>query len=169
MLLEGATPVAASKGHIPDAFLLLQEQGYRLIYLYRRNILKSIVSHLNSLRLREKFPGMSNAVSEDQVMGQIEVDLPAFDYLLKFRKISESLHHWFFDNFAGDKIKMSYEELLEDEAAFSTRTLRFIGVEQQQLHGAFYKNTPDTLREAVTNYAEFAAKFQGTEYAGFLD
>jgi hypothetical protein len=171
----GPYPVLGFKAKVtdmlgaPGLILELQRHGYRLVHLRRENLLKSVTSHMNALKLQEKFDGISNASRPDQVMGGIEIDLAKFDYFLARRVLSESLHAWFYENFAGEKIRVSYEELIADEPAFMARFLAFIGAPARVLHGTFHKNTPPSLHEAVLNYDAFARHFAGTPYAHYLD
>jgi hypothetical protein len=116
----------------PGLMLDLRDLGFRLIYLRRENILKSVTSQMNAQKLQKLHDGISNAERPDQVMGGIELDLATFDRLLERRRLAESLHTWFYDHYAGEKTTLT-------------------GAPPRDLRGAFHKNTPPSLREAVLN------------------
>jgi hypothetical protein len=153
----------------PAIMAALRRHGFRLVYLYRENILKSVVSHLNSMKLKENFGGISNAVSADQVRGRILIDLDRFDHFLERRRLSESLHRWFVEHFTGDRLRISYEAMQAPDGEVERVLLDFLGLSHQAMHGTFHKNTPARLSEAVINYDEFRARYEGTEFARFLD
>jgi hypothetical protein len=154
--------------NLPAVLLRLQNQGFRLIYLCRGNPLKAVISFLNGKRLEAQTGGW-NAEKPTDVMGPILVDCEEFDNVLIRRILDQKLHKWFFEQFCGQKIQLSYEDLIEDQNAFTSKLLCFLGQESEQLVGLFYKNTPARLRDAVINYVDLEAKYRHTEYAKFLD
>jgi hypothetical protein len=155
--------------HVPDTMLALGDRGFRLIYLKRYNILKSVVSDLNAARLQMRHDGISNASRPDQVQGGIHVDFAEFERRLYRRQLAESLHRWFFDSYDLPKLALAYEDLLADETGTMAALCDFIAVERRALSSTFLKNTPPLLSEAVLNYDAFADRLKNSEHARFLD
>lgn len=148
----------------------LEEHNIKLIYLSRLNIVKSVVSKLNALRMRA-LKGKSNADSRRDVLGPIQVDLNEFAMYLHQREKSEAWHSWFFEQHSGPKINLLYENLMKNEDTFFKCFFNFLNVEPS-LAGTqetrFFKNTPDRLSEAVLNYDELLNQYIGTAYEPYF-
>lgn len=155
---------------VSDFYDYLYRYRFRLIYLKRRNIIKSALSMLNAHHLvREYGDGHWNASRKGQVQGAFYV--PPDDLLtqLQERIHLEKWHQRFFDLYEEDKIQLSYEDMLQDEGHFMSRMLGFLQVQQNTLRGRFLKNTPNRLQDAILNYDEIQRLFLNTYFERFFD
>lgn len=141
---------------------------YRMIYLHRRNVLKSVVSIINS-QLLHATHRVWNATEAEQVAVPIRIELADLDQRIEKRQRAQARHRAAYDAYPGQKILMCYEDLLGDRPAFLARLFAFLDLPDAVLESRFQKNTADDLRTAISNYDEVAAHFAGTEMAAFLD
>jgi len=147
----------------------LLDHDFTLIYLKRRNILKSVVSLLNMQRLLSVFgPGNSNAVHPDRVQGPIYVDPERFAAFLRERVQREEWHDRFYEAYEGDRQTFFYEDLLEDLDRFLDEVQRVLGLTPVPLVGSLYKNTPDRLSDAIVNYEEICGLVRGSPFERYL-
>ena len=150
-----------------DSFL--HQHKFRLIYLKRRNLIKSALSMLNARRLVGKYgDGNWNASHKEQVQGAFYVPPDALIAQLQKRIRLEAWHQRFFDLYAENKQQFFYEDLLEDEAKFMRRLLSFLDVDDKTVQGLFFKNTPDQLEQAILNYDEIRSLFVNTYFERFF-
>jgi len=59
--------------------------------------------------------------------------------------------------------------LLSDREVFFQDLLGYLGVDAVPLKGAFLKNTPDRLSDAIRNYGEIRSLFSGTCFERLFD
>ena len=149
-------------------FYTIQERGFRLIYLKRRNIIKSVLSACNARRLRRKY-GLSNAEKTRQVLGPVYVEPEAFLVEFGRRARIERGHEIFFEAYKFEKRMSYYEDLLDNQETFFRDLLGYLGVGFAPLTGKFVKNTPDKLSTAIRNYGEIRSLFSGTCFERLFD
>jgi LPS sulfotransferase NodH len=148
----------------PEAFSdLLQSLDVKLIFLKRRNRIKTVVSMFRSRLLKEKV-GDYNARSKALSLGKLPLDPDKFDELLKMREALDDKLEEFVDTLGLPTLEMFYEELLADETSFFQRIYEFLGVPYAEGRGETVKNTSDDLRESVENYEELKSRYAGTPY-----
>lgn len=153
---------------LPEFFPFLVRQNFALVYLFRKNRLKAVISHINALRLNQKTSEL-NATQPEHVVEKLHVSVSQIQALLERRDFVESLHRWFYDKFTGPKTRICYEEMLQDEARFFSSLQTFLGVEPVATTGKFFKNTSDNLQEAVANYDELRQFCIANGYERFLE
>ena len=146
----------------------LERHRFKLIYLKRRNIVKSVLSLYNAERLRKKYRS-SNAENEHQIQGPIYIDPERFIQDLERREKLERAHEKFYQAFGLDKQIFYYEDLIQSQNLCLSHLLAFLGVKGIPLKGKFLKNTPDSLCDAVLNYEEFHKRLSGTRFEHCLE
>lgn len=148
----------------------LHDHNFRMIYLRRRNLIKSALSMLNAHRLVQKFgQGHWNASHKEQVQGAMYVSPDDLLAELTVRIRHEVWHQRFFDLYAGKKRVFFYEDLVRDARAFLEGVQDFLDVPYHDLKGVFLKNTPDRLTDAILNYDEIYALFEDTCFERFFE
>ena len=140
---------------------------FKLIYLKRRNIVKSVVSLLNARRLKNRY-GHLNAEKQHHIQGALHVSPASFAKELQRRIRIEEAHQKFFDACQVQKEEFLYEDLIKMPDIFFKTLLNFLSVPPKRLHGKFYKNTPDNLREAIENFSEIQTLLKGTSFEPML-
>ena len=149
-------------------FFSLQDNAFKLIYLKRKNIIKSVLSLCNAHNLRREY-GIWNAEHENRVLGAVHVDPEVFVRKLKERILLESAHEKFYEAYGGEKKIWYYEDLVSDQDGVFCALQNYLNVTHLQLSGKFFKNTPDTLSDAIENYDEIRNLFIGTSFEQFLE
>ena len=150
-------------------FTQLEAHDYKMVYLKRKNIVKSVVSKLNQERLlREYGPGNSNISDRNRVQKALHVHPPEFLETLRFRIKLESWHDRFAAAYGAEKRTVFYEDLLDSPEEYFGPILELLGVKPLKLSGEYIKHTPDRLSEAIENYDEIVELARGTRYAELL-
>lgn len=144
----------------------LLENDVRIIHQIRRNKLKYIVSVIRARMLRSE-QGRSNVLDNDQrPIGPIEIPVPVFTRATRRLNVVGRLDR-FVERLELPKITTAYEDLLANESQELKRVWDFLGVSSRPTEGATRKNTPDDIREAVTNIDEILE--QHPEMLEFVD
>jgi LPS sulfotransferase NodH len=147
---------------------LLRERKCRIIQMQRRNPVKAVVSTLNARRQWE-LSGNWNRLSETTKLAPFAVDPSEFDRLLQEREQLDGSLQEYVERLQLPTLRLFYEDLLQDKAAFVSRTLEFLNSTNQPLNSMTLKNTNDDLREAVVNFDELRACYAGTRYEAMFD
>ncbi|MEM9412494.1 MAG: hypothetical protein AAGA30_15375 [Planctomycetota bacterium] len=144
----------------------LIENEFKIIHQVRNNLLKYIVSVIRAKMLRSE-QGRSNVLDHDQrPLGPIEIPVPVFTRATKRLNVVGRLNR-FVERLELPKLVISYEDLLKDEPSQLRQVWNFLGVDHIPTEGGTRKNTPDDIREAVTNIDEIIQHHP--EMAKFLD
>ena len=131
----------------------LQENSVKVVHQIRRNKLKYIVSVIRARMLRSE-QGRSNVLDEEQrPIGPIEIPVPIFTRATRRLNVVGRLDR-FVERLEVPKMTTAYEDLLADEQQELQRIWEFLGVSNRPTEGATRKNTPDDIRQAVTNIDE---------------
>lgn len=144
-----------------DSFAeFLKANGVKVIHLYRRNIIKSLVSTFNGRKLSKEKNGQWNIRSDDSTeLGQISIDPDEFRNWFVGRVICERVTQDFVEDLPLDVLRISYEDLFCQHEVSTKRILNFLGFEGVELRGRFKKITSDKLSEAVSNLDELMSLF----------
>ena len=138
----------------------LVTNNFKVIHLYRRNIIKSLVSTFNGLKLSNKNNGHWNIhSSESTSLGQITIDPLEFNKWFFGRVLCERVTQDFVQDLPLDVLRLSYEDLFSEHQVSIKRVLNFLGFENSNLKGNFKKITSDDLSKAVSNLTEIKALF----------
>ncbi|MEE2925102.1 MAG: sulfotransferase domain-containing protein [bacterium] len=136
-----------------DSFAeFLKANSVKVIHLYRRNVIKSLVSTFNGQRLSKEKNGLWNIPSNDSTeLGQISIDPQEFRNWFHGRILCERVTQDFVEDLPLDVLRISYEDLFCQHEVSTKRILNFLGFKSVKLRGKFKKITSDKLSEAVSN------------------
>ncbi len=144
----------------------LTDNSIKVIYQIRRNKLKYIVSIIRARMLRAEH-GCSNVLNSDQQpIGPIEIPVDVFTRATRRFNVIARLER-FVDKLSLPKLVTAYEDLLDDESQELNRIWDFLEVDRQPTEGSTRKNTPNDIRQAVTNIDEIIQRHP--EMAEFVD
>jgi hypothetical protein len=142
------------------------ERDFRVIHQVRTNHLKYIVSVIRARMLRSKH-GVSNLLESDQKpIGAVEIPEPIFARAKKRLNVVGRLDR-FVERLPLKKLTLIYEDMLDNEAQELQKAWQFLGVSNTPTEGLTSKNTPDDIRQVVTNLDELIDKHP--EMAQFVD
>jgi hypothetical protein len=140
----------------------------KIIFLGRRNIIKSVVSDINANRLKKAF-GDYNIRKDKHRLPPPKIYPDMFnDWLLNRERLDAELNS-FVKSLNLPTLKIFYEDLLMDESGLFTKILSFLGLEHVEMKGNFLKVTSDDLRYAVKNFDELRSYYIGTPYEPMFD
>lgn len=142
----------------------VQDNNIKVIHLYRRNLVKLIISVIRADELR-RLHGDSNLYQSKKELGKIKIN-PS-----DFRKHKKRIRYYrelrdYVENLNLNVCRVSYEQLLHNLDGSLKRIWRFLGVSNQETQADVMKNTPDRLEDAVENLDELRATFP--EYERFF-
>jgi LPS sulfotransferase NodH len=141
---------------------LEQMTSLRVIHIKRRNILET---HLSRKRAEVTDSWVNTGGKTEK---PIAVTLDYADCLADFER-TRGYEEEFDGRFAHHpKIEVIYENLAQDYNAEMTRVQEFLGVPYAPVQPAIFKQSRQTLREAITNYDDLKRQFQLTPWADFF-
>ena len=153
----------------PEGFAtLLRERRCRVIQLQRRNTVKAVVSTINARR-QWQVSGNWNLLNESTRLPAFEVDPGEFATLLAQREEWDRDLEAYAEALRLPTLRLWYEDLLADEAAFTDRAVTFLTGRSRQVQGGTLKNTGDDLRSAVLNFDDLRRRYAGTRYEAMFD
>lgn len=153
----------------PEGFgRLLQQQGCRIVHMYRRNRVKAVISRINGARLHAR-TGMWGLFDESNRMPPLEVDLEEFERFLRHREKMDAQLEEYVNRLGLPLLNLSYEDLLVDQETALGCLFSFLEVRPMVLAGQTLKITSDDLRSAVVNFDALRANYVGTPYEPMFD
>jgi len=153
----------------PEAFAnLLREKQARIIYMYRANTIKAVVSHIRSYLLKQQI-GTYNTTTENKRLPPTGIEVKWFEKELRVREERDEALDGYLDALGLPVLRVSYEELLADEGATVRKVCAFLGVAYEKTPSRFVKNTSDDLHKVLLNFEELKAHYAGTRYAPMFD
>ncbi len=147
---------------------LLREYRCKVIHLQRRNRIKGTVSYFMGRKLSEA-TGMWGLFNPENRPSAIQIDPTAFSEHLDER---ERLQHElvnYIEHLALPTLTLSYEELLVRRDHVLQQIFGFLGVRALPVKSATLKITNDNLRDALVNFDELRARYNGTPYETMFD
>lgn len=142
----------------------VEDNNIKVIHLFRRNLVKLIVSVIRAEALRKRV-GDSNLYNPDNKLGKINIEPREFRRHKRRIRIYRQLRE-FVNELNVDVAHIHYEQLLKNLDGTLSRIWRFLGVSKHQTTAEVKKNTPDRLEDAVENLDELRATFP--EYERFF-
>ena len=144
----------------------IHEHQIRIIHMIRRNKLKFIISVVRAKMLRS-IEGVSNVLNQSQSpVGPMEIPVEKFTRATKRLNVEKYLQEYI-DTLELPKLKIAYEDLLKEEQSTLNRVWDFLDVDHVSTEGVTRKNTPDDVREAVTNLDEILKRHP--DYEQYVD
>jgi LPS sulfotransferase NodH len=147
---------------------LLGEMGASLILLQRRNIVKHVVSWVNSERIYD-VTGYWNLWNEENRLPPTIIDVAKFDRKLEQVEKGKRALESYAKDMELPTLWLYYEDLLVDRQAALERVFSFLEVRFEPVQGGSIKNTSDDLREALSNFDELRSHYSGTPYEQMFD
>jgi hypothetical protein len=153
----------------PEAFAeLLQEVRAKVIHMFRRNLVKAVVSEINASRLA-KSTGRWNLWRGTNRPKPVPIDLGEFEFRLRRRERREAGLEHYVAGLQLPTLRLPYEDLLVNQGASLGRLFTFLRVFPAPVHGSTLKITSDDLRTAVPNFDEIRGRYVGTQYEPMFD
>lgn len=146
----------------PMLLPLMRRDGYRVIHVIRRNLLRVLVSRRTALA-RGQFHARA-------AVPTVEITLPTSTLIQDLEKVEEENRFWATASGEGDRLEVVYEQFVADQQGESRRMLDFLGVDPRQpLHSPHKQVNRATLAQIVGNYTEVVTTLAGTKYSQFLE
>lgn len=153
---------------------LLETPGLRVIYLYRRNILKQHVS----LELMRATSIVSTEMTRDgkavipSVRAKVHVPFPAILDVLANAELEIGQRDAILCRLPADRVfSIAYEDLFSSSSsleAFRLQVFQFLGVDPIEVSSRQRKLSSDDLSDLVINYDELYEGLINTPYAKYL-
>lgn len=141
---------------------LEQMSDLRIIHIKRRNILKT---HLSRKRAELTDSWVNTSGQKEK---PVSVTLDYAECLADFER-TRAYEEAFDARLAHHPIiEVAYEELARDYDGQMKLVQEFLGVPYSAVSPAIYKQSRQTLAEAISNYDELKAQFQATPWAAFF-
>lgn len=147
---------------------LLREKNVKILYMYRRNRIKAVVSRINARRLHEA-TGNWNLYQESDRQPPMTVDLAEFHQFVREREEADNALAAYVERLQLPQMRIQYEDLQADKDGMLKQIFAFLGVPDVAVQGKTKKHTSDDLREVVLNFDELKASFAGTPYFEMFD
>jgi LPS sulfotransferase NodH len=147
---------------------LITEKNCKIIYLLRRNRIKSAVSHINGKRLAEA-TGMWGLFDESKRLPPFAIDLEEFDKVLRNREKVDQELEAYINSLPLPNVQICYEDLLKDQKMVLDPLFEYLEVAPHTVQSSTLKITKDNLREELLNFDELRAKYAGTPYEPMFD
>lgn len=149
-------------------FLEQQKKDIRLVFLYRKNRLKGAISSQNNRRLRA-INKQSNLRVGESALEPLQLNIPN---AVKYVKQRERADFQFFKKAKQFKHLhvVTYEDLLVKTPEVLNGVYEFLGVNTDHiLQTKFQKVTPDSIKEAITNYDRLCKRLRCHPMEKYLD
>ena len=146
--------------HNPAITDYLVEHGVNVVFVVRRNMLKTHLSRV-SAKQRNLY-----IVKEQVKVSKVRIETR--NLLRYLQEIAGEQQAW--QRILGGlpHIEVFYEDVVRDKPAELARIEDFLGVEHEEPVTPVAKINPDDMRKYVENYDEMAGVLRGTEYERFL-
>jgi hypothetical protein len=146
---------------------LLKQHEIRIVRMRRDNVVKTAVSQMRAEYYAEKMRRDIGAkpwalAPNDPVLGRVRLDP---DILVKRIGLIDSLQHKLMTSFSGETVlDVEYEEINAHLRKVVRRVRRYLDIPRAAFEIPFRKATPDSLCEAVENFAELRERLSGTPW-----
>lgn len=140
----------------------------RIIYLDRKNVIKTVVSKFNAARLNEA-KGVWNITAKDDRIAKLPIDVKEFNKWLTGTLNYKRELEQFVSGLNNPVLNIYYEDIILKESVVFNHIFDFLGVEHEYIKGKFIKYTNDDLKESVLNFNELKKHYHGTDYENMFD
>ncbi len=147
----------------------INNNGYKIINLRRRNLLRQAISHMYALH-RDLFHDRASQKKQKQEYKKFIVGLDKLQEELYLFETYRALQTRILTHFPY--LQLYYEDDLLNSArhqATIDKISSFLGVPSSPVHTNMRKTTPKKLSTFVENYDEVKGFLIGTKYAEFLE
>ncbi len=147
---------------------LLREKRVKIIYMYRRNRIKAVVSRINAKRLHEA-TGNWNLYEDSDRQPPMRVEIKQFHQFVQERENADDELAAFVKSLNLPFLRIQYEDLQADKDGTLKEVFAFLGVQDIAVQGKTKKHTKDDLREVIMNFDELKSSFANTPYFAMFD
>jgi hypothetical protein len=144
----------------------LSSDGYKIISLKRRNVIRQTISHMYALH-RQTFHEKEGQAKKSN--NRMIIDLNFFQQELEYFLDHRSREEQLLKNFSY--LQLYYEDdLLEKGRHQCTmdKIASYLGIPNARVTSDFGKTTPQELSNVIENYEEFKRYLEQTEYYQYL-
>jgi LPS sulfotransferase NodH len=142
----------------------LRDHAFRVVRLYRENLLKQAVSLANAQRLFSRRGQYNLRRGIDEASGPLRAESGQLIEMMNGLKQDRQTTDDFVKTLALPTLSFSYEELLGEPRSIAERLGDFLGVEGLEPATTFAKATADRLEEAVENWPELLVALSKTPH-----
>ncbi|BAH92162.1 Os03g0363950 [Oryza sativa Japonica Group] len=160
--------------HYHDIVNYLNKKGVMVIFLFRRNTLRRIISVLandydrKTKQLNGTHKAHVHSREEADILARFKPKLDVPTLIPNIRSAEQSITTCL-DHFSSTRhMILYYEDVIRDQNALS-RVQEFLGVPAMRLSSRHVKIHTSPLPDLVDNWEEVSEKLNGTEYARFVD
>lgn len=155
--------------HDKDEFkkLLCSEQ-IKIIYLERKNVIKTVVSKFTAIRLNNS-KGVWNITDINDRLNKESIDVDEFDKLLRRTLYYKEELDMFLQGLNLPVLRLCYEDLMLDESDVFSDVFNFLRVEYEDIKGIFIKHTNDDLKKYLNNFDDLKMYYKGTIFERMFD
>lgn len=148
----------------------LRRYRVKTIILTRENLIKLVVSWINSERLHD-LTGRYQLPAKAPVnpLPPLVIDLDDFEQRLHQVEVQKRYFGHYVDSLAVPTLEISYEQMFSHDRGWLAEVLDFLHLRPQPLRGTTRKVTSDDLRDAVANFEVLQQRYAGTRYAWMVE
>ncbi|KAG8097390.1 hypothetical protein GUJ93_ZPchr0013g37146 [Zizania palustris] len=161
-------------GHHKDIVNYLNKKGVMVIFLFRRNTLRRIISVLandydrKTKQLNGTHKSHVHSKEEAEILARFKPKLDVAALVPSIRNAEQSMADCL-DHFSSTRhMILFYEDVIRDPNALS-RVQEFLGVPVMRLFSRHVKIHTSPLPDLVDNWDDVNEELNGTEYAHFTD
>jgi LPS sulfotransferase NodH len=149
-------------------FLHKNSERVKVIFLYRKNRLKTAISKQNLNRLIDQNKPHFMTDRTFKEIGKLHLNLEKAKNYIDKREKEDALFLQKTEEFPHRYI-LPYEALIQNEKKILKEVFQFLGVDSAfKAHSPLRKITPDKLQDALSNYADVKEAFANTKYEEYL-
>lgn len=152
----------------PETFLhtLHEQDGFRVLYLRRANLLRHALSNIRARR--EGFHQKQSDGPREQTALTVDPE-----HVVEWMNSSKALRAYERRLLKGiPHLSLTYEEHMQDSSNHQSTVdavCEYLGIESAPVETEYQKVAPRSLREGVANYDSLAEHIASTEYEKYLD
>ncbi|KQK21580.1 uncharacterized protein LOC100844743 [Brachypodium distachyon] len=152
----------------------LNEKGVMVIFLFRKNTLRRLVSVLandydrNVKQLNGTHKAHVHSHEEAEILARFRPELDVSSLVLSIRDAEQSMESCLVRFRSTRHMILYYEDIVRDDNALS-RVQEFLGVPVRRLSSRHVKIHTRPLPDLVENWEDVSETLKGTEFAHFLD
>ncbi|KAJ1292230.1 hypothetical protein BS78_02G376000 [Paspalum vaginatum] len=157
-----------------DIVRYLNKKGVSVLFLFRRNTLRRLISVLandydrDAKQLNGTHKSHVHSKEEAEILAKFKPELDTSTLITNIRNIEKTIKDCL-DHFKSTRhMILYYEDIVHNSNALS-RVLEFLRVPMRRLMSRQIKIHTRTLPDLVKNWEEVNMKLNGTEFARFLD
>uniref|UniRef100_A0ACD5XLR6 Uncharacterized protein n=1 Tax=Avena sativa TaxID=4498 RepID=A0ACD5XLR6_AVESA len=157
-----------------DIVQYLNKKGVVVIFLFRRNMLRRLVSVLaneydgRTKQLNGTHKAHVHSQEEAEILARFRPEVDVSSLIPSIRDAEQSMEACLRQFRATRHMILYYEDLIRDDNALS-RVQEFLGVPARRLSSRHVKIHTSPLPDLVGNWEEVRGTLTGTEYQRFLD